>query len=250
MISAYSADQELNSTINESIAQKKHFAVRLKSIRLFDEESRYDTFYADFYIDAYTEDKRKKIIVNPHSREETISRFLSKILRHTPDLIGIVLDDYGKADVNQLVKGVQTAYPEFTKDALIKIVEEDPVHRFAFSDNGTKIKATFGHSFYTKLNREEAEPPAVLYRGITGQDPDSIEKDGLHPKSSDVFLYTDIGTVYRRSGRQTQNMIIYRVDSGRMHQDGYIFKKYEDDSMWSTLEVPAAYISRTEKEEE
>ena len=53
-----------------------------------------------------------------------ISKFISLILRHKPETIGITLDEHGWANVNELVEGIDRIYP-FTENMLDKIVETD-----------------------------------------------------------------------------------------------------------------------------
>ncbi|EQG38308.1 RNA 2'-phosphotransferase, Tpt1 / KptA family protein [Clostridioides difficile DA00129] len=38
------------------------------------------------------------------SKKDKLSIFISLILRHKPEIIGIKLDDYGYADVNKLIE--------------------------------------------------------------------------------------------------------------------------------------------------
>lgn len=38
------------------------------------------------------------------SKKDKLSIFISLILRHKPETIGIKLDDYGYADVNELIE--------------------------------------------------------------------------------------------------------------------------------------------------
>ena len=43
--------------------------------------------------------------------DRSTSKFLSLILRHKPEVIGITLDEHGWADVNDLIEGVRRSRP-------------------------------------------------------------------------------------------------------------------------------------------
>ena len=61
---------------------------------------------------------------------DRIGRYLSFILRHRPDAIGITLDRHGWADVRELLKGLSQTYP-MTLESLQYIVEHDDKKRYA-----------------------------------------------------------------------------------------------------------------------
>ena len=55
-----------------------------------------------------------------------ISRYISLILRHKPEVIGIALDAHGWADVDALIQGIQrTKAPAFSRELLDEIVRTD-----------------------------------------------------------------------------------------------------------------------------
>ena len=58
-----------------------------------------------------------------------ISKYISLILRHKPEVIGITLDEHGWADVSELIEGIRRTYP-FDMDTLDKIVSEDEKQRY------------------------------------------------------------------------------------------------------------------------
>lgn len=69
-----------------------------------------------------------------------VSRFLSLILRHNPDAIGITLDVNGWANVGEILKGVG-----ITMETLETVVNENNKQRFTFNSDKTKIRANRGH---------------------------------------------------------------------------------------------------------
>ena len=53
-----------------------------------------------------------------------LSKYLSMILRHRPEAIGIRLDEHGWADVDELIAGIAKTR-EFNRDILEEIVRTD-----------------------------------------------------------------------------------------------------------------------------
>ena len=93
-----------------------------------------------------------------------ISKYISLILRHKPEVIGIQLDAHGWADVNALLAGISRKYP-INRDILDEIVGRDEKQRYSFSQDGTKIRANQGHSVQVDVELPVTEPPETLYHG-------------------------------------------------------------------------------------
>lgn len=85
------------------------------------------------------------------------------------------------------------------------------------------------------------KPEAI---GITGQKFEaSIDRMGLIPKSRlYVHLSADRETAVKVGGRHG-TPVVYRVDTGRMAEDGYIFY-HSVNGVWLTKEVPAKYLEK------
>ena len=114
--------------------------------------------------------------------EKDISKFISLILRHKPETIGITLDEHGWADVDELIKGLSETY-NVDKNLFEKIVLEDEKQRYSFNDDRTLIRANQGHSIPVDVELEEKVPPNVLWHGTGKKYVESIERIGLIAKS-------------------------------------------------------------------
>lgn len=169
-----------------------------------------------------------------------VSRFLCLILRHKPEEIRIILDEYGWADVEELVKGVSKKY-KFDVDILEEIVRTDNKQRYSFNEDHTKIRANQGHSIPVDVELEAVEPPEYLYHGTGVKYVESIRESGLIPKSRlYVHLSGDVETA-RDVGIRHGKPFIYRICSGKMHRDGFIFYKSKN-GVWLTKSVPVEYL--------
>ena len=87
------------------------------------------------------------------STKET-SKYISLILRHKPEVIGITLDEHGWARVDELIEGVSRTHP-LNMEMLEQIVSEDEKHRQSFNEDKTKIRANQGHSIPVDVELEE-----------------------------------------------------------------------------------------------
>ena len=97
------------------------------------------------------------------------SIFISLILRHKPEVIGITLDAKGWADVNELIDGINaTGNYRIDMQMLEEIVRTDNKQRYSFSEDKTKIRANQGHSVQVDVELKEKQPPEFLYHG-TGE---------------------------------------------------------------------------------
>ncbi len=170
-----------------------------------------------------------------------LSRYMSLILRHKPEVIEITLDEHGWASVNDLICGIEKNNPGFNMDILEQIVRTDSKQRYSFNDDKSLIRANQGHSVNVDVELKEKEPPEYLYHGTGEKYVKSINQDGLIPKSRlYVHLSKDIKTA-ENVGRRHGKEIVYRIDSGQMYRDGYKFYLSEN-GVWLTKEVPVKYL--------
>ena len=169
------------------------------------------------------------------------SKFLSMILRHSPQTIGLQLDENGWADVAELITKSAKHRQHFTKEELEEIVAQNDKQRFAFNDAHTKIRASQGHSIDVELNLAAQQPPEFLYHGTIAKFIDSIKKEGLQKMSRQhVHLSKDMDTAHRVGSRRGQPIIL-SIQSGNMYRNGHIFN-LSDNGVWLTDHVPVKYI--------
>jgi putative RNA 2'-phosphotransferase len=175
----------------------------------------------------------------------TLGKFISKILRHEPGLIGIRVDEHGWADVEELIAGIQAAgHPEFDMAALEEIVETNNKQRYSFSSDKRLIRANQGHSIPVDVELEEKNPPDLLWHGTGEKYVPSIDARGLIPKGRlYVHLSSDRETA-RKVGSRHGKPVIYEIDCRKMKEDGYRFF-LSANHIWLTKEVPAKYLKKT-----
>ncbi len=170
------------------------------------------------------------------------SIFISLILRHKPETIGISLDGHGWANVDELIKGInKTEGYSIDFGILEEVVRTDNKQRYSFNEDKTKIRANQGHSINVDVELKEAEPPEQLFHGTGEKFAASIRKEGLIPKSRlYVHLSKDRETAEKVGARHGKPHIFF-VHSGKMFRAGYKFYLSEN-GVWLTKSVPPEFL--------
>ncbi|MCM1990994.1 RNA 2'-phosphotransferase [Oceanirhabdus seepicola] len=175
------------------------------------------------------------------NKNVNLSRFLSLVLRHKPQVIGIKLDKNGWCSVEELLVKMNAYGKNITIEELNKIVASDNKQRYAFCEDKKRIRANQGHSLYVELDLKECVPPSILYHGTVERFIDNIITKGLLKMSRQhVHLSEDIKTA-EKVGNRRGKAIILHIEAGRMHGDGFKFYLSEN-GVWLTDCVPREYI--------
>jgi len=173
---------------------------------------------------------------------KNISKYISLILRHKPETIGITLDEHGWANVDELLKGVSRKYP-LTREELDEIVATDEKQRYSFNDDGTLIRANQGHSIQVDVELAEVRPPEFLYHGTGEKYVPSIDRQGLIPKTR---LYVHLSGDYETAvkvGSRHGKPVVYRILAGKMADAGITFYR-SVNGVWLTKRVPREYMEK------
>ncbi len=169
------------------------------------------------------------------------SKFLSLVLRHQPDLIGIVLDDAGWTDVDTLLAKARAKGTAISRDELVEIVRSSDKQRFALSADGTQIRANQGHSIEVDLKLEPIAPPEMLLHGTVDKFLDSIRKSGLIKGSRHhVHLSADAVTA-SKVGERRGKPVLLEVRAAAMAAAGHEFFR-SANGVWLTDHVPPEFI--------
>jgi putative RNA 2'-phosphotransferase len=172
-----------------------------------------------------------------------ISKFLSLVLRHQPQLIGINLNEQGWVNVDELLQKAQQHGQLITPEVLNHVVETNAKKRFAFSDDKQQIRASQGHSVGVALGYGPQVPPNVLFHGTGSQSVESILKTGLEKRSRQhVHLSADIDTAIKVGSRHGKPVVL-NVLASEMHSKGYVFY-LSANGVWLTDKVPPEYINK------
>lgn len=170
-----------------------------------------------------------------------ISKFMSLVLRHKPEEIGLHLDENGWASVQELVEKLNSKGINTDLETIYTVVATNDKQRFAFNHDKTRIRASQGHSIEVALDLPAVTPPDILYHGTTARFLESIFASGLQKQSRQhVHLSATIETATAVGSRHGKPIIL-TVDAKAMHAAGYKFYLSEN-KVWLADAVPVEYI--------
>jgi putative RNA 2'-phosphotransferase len=177
-------------------------------------------------------------------RLTTVSKYLSKYLRHAPHELGLTLRPGGWEPVDDLLDAARRHGFPIDYDELVECVETNDKQRFSFDVSGELIRANQGHSVEVDLQLEERVPPETLYHGTVERFLPLILAEGLNKgRRHHVHLSKDNETA-RRVGARRGQPVILTFDAGRMHRDRHRFY-LSANGVWLTDAVPPGYLSRS-----
>lgn len=180
-------------------------------------------------------------------KKDRLSVFISLVLRHKPDVIGIKLGETGYANVDELIKGINDSGRYLDLNMLKDIVKYDNKNRYSFNDDFTKIRANQGHSVEVKVEMKQVVPPQYLYHGTSVENVDNIFINGVKKMNRLHVHLSDNTETALQVGKRHGKPIIIRVNAERMHADGYVFYLSEN-KVWLTDFVPNFYIEKFDAE--
>jgi len=171
----------------------------------------------------------------------SISKFISFVLRHQPESVGLTTDSGGWVAVEELLAAAQKNGVALDRALLETIVAQNDKQRFAFSDDGLRIRANQGHSFPVDLGLAPLTPPEFLYHGTATRFLPSIREQGLRPGSrQQVHLSSDEVTAVK-VGQRHGKPVVLTILAGRMALDGFLLYR-SANGVWLTDVVPAVYL--------
>jgi len=174
-----------------------------------------------------------------------LSKFLSLILRHRPEEIGIRLDSNGWTNVDELIEKMNAYSRHIDFETLEIILETNNKKRFSFNEDKSLIRASQGHSIEIDLGYTNQKPPEILFHGTSEKSVKSILEKGLErQKRQHVHLSSDIETAIK-VGKRHGKPFVFLVLAEQMYNDNFQFF-ISDNGVWLTNNVPAKYLKKDE----
>lgn len=172
-----------------------------------------------------------------------LSKFVSYVLRHQPQSIGLTLDREGWASMSALLTLSASKCPELTEEALRSLVAQNEKKRFEISADGLRIRAVQGHSTDAVQRQfKEKVPPVVLYHGTAERNLASILKKGLKAQSRHHVHLSSTAETARAVGARHGKPVVLLVDAKGMLTDGLKFYQAEN-GVWLTDSVAPRYLT-------
>lgn len=181
-----------------------------------------------------------------NSKHKKISKFLSFVLRHKPDAIGLTLDNQGWVNIDELIEKSNQAESGagviLERELLQAVVATNDKKRFIISEDQQSIRANQGHSIAVDLQLQPITPPEFLYHGTATRFLTAILHEGLKAQQRQhVHLSSDINTA-TAVGKRYGKPVILTVNALSMHEQGFVFYRSEN-GVWLTDKVPVVFIS-------
>lgn len=175
-------------------------------------------------------------------QQKRVSKFLSLVLRHRPEVVGIALGSQGWVDVDVLLAALDAHGRRLTRRELDVIVQNNSKKRFLLSEDGRRIRASQGHSVKLDLGYEPVEPPDLLFHGTAERFLDVIRREGLRKmQRHHVHLSANEATA-REVGARHGRPVVLRVDAKTMHERGAQFFR-SDNGVWLTDAVEPEFLA-------
>lgn len=169
------------------------------------------------------------------------SKFLSWVLRHRPELIGLALDPQGWADIKELLAGARAHGVPLTHALLLDVVAKSDKQRFALSDDGQRIRAQQGHSLAIDLNLTPQTPPGSLFHGTATRAIAAIRQQGLRAGNRQYVHLSALAATALTVGKRHGQPLVITVRALAMHEQGYSFL-LTANGIWLTRAVPTEFL--------
>lgn len=174
-----------------------------------------------------------------------LSIYLSLVLRHKPEELGIVLDENGWTHVPTLLDKLNATGRVCELSDLKTIVGEDEKGRYQLDDAFQYIRAVQGHSHLSVkgMQHELATPPETLYHGTPASNVESINLKGISRQQRlYVHLTADKEQALKSAIRRKTDGVVYAIDTAKMLRMGMVFYRAEN-GVWLTKRVPYCALS-------
>lgn len=173
---------------------------------------------------------------------KTKSKWLSKHLRHSPQKVGLILEEGGWVSVADLLKAANANHLSLTRAQLDEVVKSNDKQRFSYDSTGQKIRANQGHSVAVDLQLQTQTPPDILYHGTATKNRDAIFEQGLlKGRRHHVHLSRQTEVAIQVGSRHGKPLVL-TIDALGMNAAGFEFY-CSDNGVWLVEEVPPRFIS-------
>lgn len=170
------------------------------------------------------------------------SKFLCLILRHKPEVGGIVVDSEGWANSQSVLRALQDNFAGMTNTILQEIVAEDEKQRYSFSPHMANIRANQGHSLPVELGLVEIEPPEFLFHGTAKKTVWMIRRDGLLPMDRQYVHLSETEETAIKVGKRHGEPVVLIVRAWEMYALGGLSFFRSENGVWMSQAVPSDYL--------
>ncbi|WP_341281643.1 RNA 2'-phosphotransferase [Paenibacillus sp. FSL H8-0537] len=171
-------------------------------------------------------------------REKSLSKMMTKILRHAPEKFGILLDEAdGSCLLSELLAAInrQPDWSSITEAHILYVVERSSKQRFELADG--RIRARYGHSVQ-KVSYPAAVPPEILYHGTNEAVVAAILREGIQAMGRQYCHLSEGLDFAALAGSRKGKLVMLEVDTQLAAEHGVIFY-YAGNEVWLAEAIPA-----------
>ncbi|GAA4275963.1 RNA 2'-phosphotransferase [Aquimarina mytili] len=170
-----------------------------------------------------------------------IRKLISYWLRHKPEDENIILDEFGWANIKDILAALKANNIQSTQNDLIELSNSFNKIRWKIDELNHKIKATHGHSICILQELESQTPPEVLYHGTATKFLESIMANGLKSKQRQYVHLSEAIDMAKDVGSRHGKPFIIEINTKKLIEEGWKFYKTEQN-VWLTSEIPTEYL--------
>jgi putative RNA 2'-phosphotransferase len=174
---------------------------------------------------------------------ERITRSLAYMLRHQPEQFDLELDEFGWADLREVVRALNERLGEsVAQDDVQEAVSSGDRQRYEI-DRGM-IRALYGHSIDVQPG-EPSQPPELLYVGVSRQDAERAERFGLRPgRRRFLHLALTSEDALETAARSSEDVVLVKVHALDAWEEGISF--YDRKALFLSDPIPTHYLEISE----
>jgi putative RNA 2'-phosphotransferase len=143
--------------------------------------------------------------------------------------------------VDELLAAVNRHGPPLTIEQLKHVVATSDKKRFAFSEDGLRIRASQGHSVEVDLEYAPQTPPELVYHGTAERFLDSIRQTGLQKMERHHVHLSAEKIVTMEVGARRGRPVLLTIRAGDMHRTSHVFYR-STNGVWLVNQVPPQFI--------
>ncbi len=181
--------------------------------------------------------------MSPEERKR-LSKFLSLVLRHEPEKLGLRLDEDGFVPLAGLLGAFsrRSTWKAVTEDQIREVVSTSDKRRFEIT--GDRIRARYGHSIVERVTYPSVEPPSILYHGTSPHALPAILREGLKPmRRQYVHLSTELSQALAVGRRHARDPVLLVVHAYAAWESGVRFYLPEP-RLYVAEAVPPQFLER------
>lgn len=173
-------------------------------------------------------------------QEESLSKFMSKILRHSPDAFGITLDQEGFCKLDDFVSAIrnEARWSSIQNSDIEQVVRHCKKQRYEIV--GAFIRANYGHSV-ERITYKEAKPPALLFHGTNTKVSNIILAEGLKPMGRQYVHLSESLDFATLAGKRRGELAILHVNTELALSLGVSFY-LANNGVWLSDFIPPSCI--------